>query len=129
MSVRLRILSLLVPLIVATACAGTPERPVEELTRARTLIEQAEKTGGQQHAAGELERARSKLNAAEAAASDGKLESARQLAAEAALDAEYASALAAAADSRNAAEELEKSVEALRQEAARNPDGSVRDPT
>jgi len=128
MSVRLRILPLLLPLVVAVGCGSTPERPVEELTRARTLIEQAEKTGAQQHAAAQLERARSKLNAAEAAASDRKLESARQLAAEAALDAEYASALAAAAESRNAAEELEKSVEALRQEAARSPDGSVRNP-
>ena len=123
MPASFRILSLLLPLVVAAGCAATPERPVEELTRARTVIEQAEKSGATQHASAELERARSKLNAAEAAASDGKLESARQLAAEAALDAEFASALAAAAESRNAAEELEKSVEALRQEAARNPGG------
>ena len=127
MPVRRRILAFLLPILLAASCASTPERPVEQLTRAKTLIDQAEKTGAPRFAAAEIERARSKLNAAEAAASEGKQETSRQLATEAALDAEYAAALAAAAEAKQAAEEVEKSLESLREEAARRPDASVTD--
>jgi hypothetical protein len=129
MAIRRRVLAFfLLPIFLAASCGGAPERPVEELTRAKTVIDQAEKSGGaSRFAAAELERARSKLNAAEAAASEGETETARQLAAEAALDAEYAAALAAAGEAKQAAEEVEKSVESLRDEAARKPDGSIMD--
>jgi hypothetical protein len=124
MSIRSRLLALSLPLIFLVSCAGPPERPVEELTRAKTLIEQAEKTGAPRFAAAELERARGKVAVAETAAARGDQETARRLAAEAALDAEYAAALAAAGEAKLAADEVQKSVESLREEAARMPDGS-----
>jgi hypothetical protein len=98
-----------------------------ELTRAKTLIDQAEKTGAPRFAAAELERARNKVAAAESAASNGEQETARSLATEAALDAEYAAALASAGEAKQAEEEIQKSVESLRDEAARRPDGSSTD--
>ena len=114
-------------LIFAASCAGTPERPVMELTRAKTMIDQAEKTGAPRFAGAELERARNKVAAAEAAAADGEQETARRLATEAALDAEYAAALASAGEAKQAEVEVQKSVESLRDEAARRPDGSSTD--
>lgn len=98
-----------------------------ELTRAKTLVEQAEKTGAPRFAAAELERARNKVAAAESAASNGEQETARRLATEAALDAEYAAALASAGQAKQAEQEIQKSVESLREEAARPPDGNATD--
>lgn len=125
MSIRSRLFALTLPLVFTASCAGPPVRPVEELTRAQTLIEQAEKTGAPRFAASELERARGKVAAAEAAAAKGEQETARRLATEAALDAEYAAALAAAGAAKQAADEIQKSTESLREEAARRPDGST----
>ncbi|HUG04878.1 MAG TPA: DUF4398 domain-containing protein [Steroidobacteraceae bacterium] len=125
MSLRRWIPAFALPLIFAASCAGAPERPVVELTRAKTLVDQAEKTGAPRFAAAELERARNKVAAAESAASNGEQETARRLATEAALDAEYAAALASAVEAKRSEEEIRKSVEALRDEAARRPDGST----
>ena len=128
MSIRRWIPAFALPLILFVAsCAGSPERPVVELTRAKTLVDQAEKSGAPRFAAAELERARNKVAAAESAASNGEQETARRLATEAALDAEYASALASAGEAKQAEEEIQKSVESLRDEAARRPDGSSTD--
>jgi hypothetical protein len=127
MSPRRWIPAFAVLLVFVASCAGSPERPVMELTRAKTLIDQAEKTGAPRFAAAELERARNKVAAAESAASNGEQETARSLATEAALDAEYAAALASAAEAKQAEEEIQKSVESLRDEAARRPDGSSTD--
>ncbi len=33
--------------LIAAGCAGEPERPIEQITRAKTLIDQAEKAGAQ----------------------------------------------------------------------------------
>lgn len=128
MSFRRWIPAFALPLICfAASCAGPPERPVVELTRAKTLVDQAEKSGAPRFAAAELERARNKVAAAESAASNGEQETARRLATEAALDAEYAAALASAGEAKQAEQEIRKSVESLRDEAARLPDGSATD--
>lgn len=105
--------------LMMTACAGQPERPEAEMTRARTLIEQAEEHGAQQHAAAELERARGKYRQAESAAEDRELEQARRLAVQAAADAEYAVARASAAEAREAAGELDRTIRTLREESVR----------
>jgi hypothetical protein len=76
--------------LVSIGCATT--RPEPEITRARTLIEQAEKAGAQQYAAVELDQARNKLRLADAANRDGKHDEARSRANEAAADAELAMA-------------------------------------
>ncbi len=108
--------------LALAGCASQPERPSAEMTRAQTVIDQAEKKAEtQQFAASDLQQARDKLNQAELAAKDGRNAEAERLAMQASLDAEYASAKAGNAEAEKAAEELERSIEALRQEAASKP--------
>jgi Domain of unknown function (DUF4398) len=99
-----------------TACASAPANPTADLTRARTLIEQAENDNTRQFAAAELEQARDKLGQAERAAEDGREAEADRLAMQAALDAEYARVKAGTAAAVKAADELDRSTDALRQE-------------
>jgi hypothetical protein len=106
---------------LAAGCASSGPKPVEQLTQARTLIEQAERNDAQRLAAADLERARGKLQRAEAASADGDQEAALRLAREAALDAELAQARTSAAQAGNSQKELEQSLQALREEAARTP--------
>ena len=104
--------------IVAAGCASTP-RADPEITRARTLVEQAEKAGAQQYAAVELDHARNKLQLADAANKDGKHDEARARANEAAADAELAMARTNSGEAKKAAEQVQESTETLRREAQR----------
>ena len=58
-------------------CATEGPKPTEQLTKARTLVEQAEKAQAQRYAPRDLEQARTELMAAETASSAGKYDSAR----------------------------------------------------
>lgn len=119
---RTHYIATLAAIATLAGCASEPQRPSAELTRARTVIDQAEKKGDtQQFAASDLQQARDKLTQAELASKDGRNAEAERLAMQASLDAEYASAKAGNAEAQKAAEELERSIEALRQEAARKP--------
>jgi hypothetical protein len=104
---------------ILAGCATTP-RPTAEITRARTLIEQAEKAGAQQYAAVELDQARNKLRLADAASNDGKNDEARARANEAAADAELAMARTNSGEAKKAADEVQDSTDTLRREAERN---------
>lgn len=104
--------------LVSAGCASTP-RADPEITRARTLIEQAEKAGAQQYAAVELDHARNKLRLADAANKDGKRDEARSRANEAAADAELAMARTNSGEAKKAADEVQQSTDTLRQEAER----------
>jgi Domain of unknown function (DUF4398) len=106
--------------VVLAACAAAPERPAAELSRAQALVQTAEQQGAQEFAGAELERARGKLTQAEALADEGEGEQSLRLAQQAAIDAEVAAAKAAAGKSRKAADELDRSIETLRNEAARS---------
>lgn len=105
--------------IVSAGCASTP-RPDSEITRARTLVEQAEKAGAQQYAAVELDQARNKLRLATAANEDHKYDEARARANEAASDAELALARTNSGEAKKAADQVQESTDTLRQEAQRN---------
>jgi hypothetical protein len=105
--------------IVSAGCASTP-RADPEITRARTLVEQAEKAGAQQCAAVELDQARNKLRLADAANRDGKRDDARARANEAAADAELALARTNSGEAKKAAEQVQESTETLRREAQRD---------
>jgi hypothetical protein len=107
-------------LLAAAGCASQP-RPDAEITRARTLIEQAEKAGAQRYAAVELDQARNKLRLANAAADNGKPDEARARANEAAADAELAVARSQSGEAQRAADEVQKSTETLQREAERTP--------
>ena len=115
---------------VGILCAGcaTTDRPVAEITRARTLIEQAEKAGAQQYAAAELDQARNKLRLASAAAEDGKNDEARARANEAAADAELAQARATSGEAKKAADEVERGTDTLERESQRQTPPPVPQP-
>jgi hypothetical protein len=75
----------LVAVAVGLLCAGcATKQPTPEITRAQTLIEEAEKSGARQYAADQLDSARNNLRLANAAARDGKEDEARNRANEAA---------------------------------------------
>lgn len=110
----------LVAAAVGLLCAGcATKQPTPEITRAQTLIEQAEKAGAQQYAADQLDSARSKLRLANAAARDGDEDQARARANEAAADAQLAQSRAESGTARKAADEVERSTDVLEREAER----------
>lgn len=104
--------------LMSVGCASQP-RPDGEISRARTLIEQAEKAGAQRYAAVELDQARNKLRLADAAAEDGKQVEARARANEAAADAELAIARTQSGEAARAAAEVERGTETLQRETDR----------
>ena len=104
--------------LLCVGCASEP-RPTAEITRARTLIEQAEKSGAQRYAAVELDSARNKLREADALAKQGENDTARARANEAAAAAELAVARTSSGEAQKSAEEVQKSTDALQREATR----------
>jgi hypothetical protein len=111
--------------VLCGGCASQANRPVAEISRAQTLIDQAEKSGAQQYAAVELEHARDKLRLANAAIEDGKNDEARARANEAAVDAQLAQARASSGEAKKAAQEVERSTETLQREATRGEGASA----
>lgn len=109
-------------------CASTGERPAAQLATAQANIEQAQQAGANQHAAQPLSSAREKLAAAQAAVSRDEMLVAERLAKEAALDAELAGAMARNRKAELAVEELNETIEVLRDEIARGqaPTGEMR---
>jgi hypothetical protein len=122
---KLTMVSALAVVALCAGCAGqrnnqrNDENAIAEITRARSVIDQAERAGAPQYAAAMLEDARDKLTLADRAAMEGEEEEARVLAAKAVADAELAAALAAQGAAENAAEEVAAGVEALRRESVR----------
>jgi hypothetical protein len=111
----------LVAAAVGLLCAGcAAKQPTPEITRAQTLIEQAEKSGARQYAADQLDSAHNNLRLATAAQRDGKDEEARARANEAAADAELAQSRAASGTAEKAAGEVQRSTDTLERESERN---------
>lgn len=115
-----RTLLLAVPLASLCACASSPDRPFQDLARAEASIEQADRSGAQEYGATELDAARDKLAKARAAADSGENLAASRYAREAAVDAELATAMTRNREAELAVEELNRSIETLREEIARN---------
>jgi hypothetical protein len=110
----------LVAVAVGLLCAGcATQQPTPEITRAQTLIEEAEKAGARQYAADQLDSARSNLRLANAAQRDGKEDEARNRANEAAADAQLAQSRAQSGVAQKAAEEVQRSTDVLQREAER----------
>jgi len=105
--------------LLSAGCASQADRPTAEISRAQTLIEQAEKSGAQRYAAAELDTARDKLRQADTAVKDGKNDVARDRANEAAAGAELAAAKASSGQARQAAQEVQQSTDTLQSEAQR----------
>jgi len=107
-------------LLAASGCATQGPKPTEQLTRARTVIEQADKAGTpQRYAAADLQRAHDELNNADKANTAGKYDEARRAAEAAEADADVATARANAGEAQSAATELRRSIDSLQNEAQR----------
>jgi hypothetical protein len=104
---------------LAGGCATEGPPPSEEVTRARTVIEEADKAGAQRYAAADLQRAHDELSNAEKANGEGKYDEARRYAESAEVDADVATARATAGEAQRAAQEVAQGNETLRQESAR----------
>ena len=120
MSIRLGFIPAAVLLCgFAGGCATQGPQPTEEMTRARTLIEQADRSGAQRYAAADLQRAHDELSNAEKSNGEGKYDDARRYAESAAADADVATARASDGEAQRAAHEVVQGNETLRQESAR----------
>jgi|SRR5580704_10945295 outer membrane murein-binding lipoprotein Lpp len=110
---------------LAAGCASEGPRPVEQLTRARTLIDAADRGGSaQRYAAADLQRAHDELASANTADSAGKFNESRTYAESAAADANLAAARGAAGEAQHASHEVAQSNNSLRTEADRAADAS-----
>ncbi len=119
---------ILVGSAIVAGCASAP-RPMEEITRANTLVEAADKGGNApRYAAGDLQRAHDELADANRADTAGKYEEAKNFAESAAVDANLAAARGAAGDAKRAATEVVQSNATLRGEANRAVDNSIATP-
>ena len=114
------LLLMAVPVAALGACASNPDRPFEELGRAEASIEQAQASGAREYGAAELEAAQNKLVRARTAANDNDNVMAERYAREAALDANLAIAMTRNRQAELSVEELNRSIETLRQEISRN---------
>ncbi|MEX2123639.1 MAG: DUF4398 domain-containing protein [Woeseia sp.] len=109
-----------VALATMSACATSPDRPYQQLAGAEAGIEQAEQSNAREFGASELDAARDKLAKARAAADSNDNLAAARYAEEAALDANLATAITRNRKAELSVEELNKSIETLQQEIARN---------
>jgi len=101
-------------------CASVPP-PTEQMAVSRARIEDAERAGAPALASVAFSDAQRKLDAARAAMAAGDNRDARRLAEEAEVDAQVAAERARAANADRAYAEVQRSIEALRDELARRP--------
>jgi hypothetical protein len=114
---------------IIVGCAGEGPRPVEEMTRAHTMIEATDKDGNaQRYAAADLQRAHDEFADATRADGAGQYIEARNFAESASVDANLAAARGAAEDAKHAATEVEQGNATLRSESNRAVENSVNAP-
>jgi Domain of unknown function (DUF4398) len=113
---------------LAAGCASEGPKPSTQLTRASTLVEQADKAQAQRYAAADLQRAREELSAAENASNAGHFDEARAYAESAAVDADVATAKASEGEAQRAARDAEQSNATLQRESQHAADSSTPPP-
>ena len=104
---------------LAAGCASAP-RPQAQMTRADTLVGEAERGQAQRYAAADLQRARDELGSAQRAQAAHHYRRARALAESAAADANLATARASDATAERAAAQVRDSLDTLRQQIRQN---------
>jgi hypothetical protein len=103
----------------ALGCATQGAKPTEEMTRARAVIEQADKGNAQRYAAADLQKAHDELNDAEKATDARRFVEARRYAEAAEVDADVATARGNAGDAERSAHEVQKGTDTLQDESDR----------
>jgi uncharacterized lipoprotein len=106
--------------VLLAACSSTPE-PKAEVAAGQAALEAAQTSGAREYAGAELEAARNKLNLAQQASAQGDNDLARRLAEAAEADARLAQARASSVRARNAATQVERTLQALQDELQRKP--------
>lgn len=101
---------------ILAACAGPGPKPDGELQNAESAIERAQASGAREHEPALLNRAQGKVADAEELMEAEEYEEARRVLEQAAVDAELATARTETQQARDAAEELNESIEALRRQ-------------
>lgn len=96
-------------------CSGVPV-PKEQLAVSQSALNEATRSGAPEHAPAELRAAREKMDRASQAVKDHDYELARRMAEQAEVDARLAQAKANSERARLAAEQVQQSLEILRQE-------------
>jgi Domain of unknown function (DUF4398) len=110
---------------LASGCATEGPEPRENMAQARTLVEEADKANAQRYAPADVQRAHDELNSAERDYGAKKYNEARAYAESAAADADLATARASAGAAKNAATEVSRANETLRQETQRDASGAA----
>ena len=130
MSLRTLILSTTGALVCLSAagCATEGVKPTDELTKAHTVVEQADKGGNaQRYAAADLQRAHDELSDADRLDGQRKYDEARYFAQRAEVDADVAVARGNSGEAQKAAADVAQSNNTLQQETQRNDaNGPVR---
>jgi hypothetical protein len=109
---------------LAAGCATQGPIPTEQLTKARALVEQADKADAQRYAPADLQRAHDELSSADKAVNDHKYDDARRYAENAQVDADLASARASSGEAQHAAREVDRGIDSLKQESERHANDS-----
>ena len=106
---------------VAVGCASEGVKPSDELTKAHTVVEQADKGGNaQRYAAADLQRAHDELSDADRYDAQKKYDEARYFAQRAEVDADVAVARGNSGEAQKAAADVAQSNNTLQQETERN---------
>ncbi len=111
--------TLVLGMLLLSACASAPVTPTVSLTEAREAVARAEQAGSRQHAGSELDHARLKLEQAEAAVEQEDMVEAERLAREAEVAAELASARTEAAKAIEINRQMGRGADALTEEMRR----------
>jgi hypothetical protein len=107
--------------VVGSGCASEGPIPADDLTKARTVVEQADKGGNaQRYATADLQRAHDELSDAERYSAEKKYNEARVFAQRAEVDADVAVARGNSAEQQKAAQDVAQANDALEREARNN---------
>ena len=110
--------------VVAVGCASEGPKPSDELTKAHTVVEQADKGGNaQRYAAADLQRAHDELSDADRYDAQKKYDEARYFAQRAEVDADLAVARGNSGEAQKAAADVVSANNTLQQETQRNDAG------
>lgn len=110
---------------VSAGCAAQGPKPTDELTKAHTVVEQADKGNAQRYAAADLQRAHDELGEADRADAQKKYDDARFLAQRAEVDADVAVARGSSGEAQKAAQEVGQANNTLQREAERNSNSNT----
>jgi putative cell wall-binding protein len=116
----LLLITLTTGLLTLAACASTPKPPTQALQAAELAITNAETNRVQDYASSELNEARQNLAAANSAVQMKEMELAQRLAEQSRANADLASARTEMLKAKAVNDEMQKSIDTLKQEMQRN---------